>query len=363
MSDKLLKADNETIYNKGRMDEKQATAIHLYCMDVSVEDIAAIVNESAALIEEWISNYKELKEDHDKDWDAYYNAARRYYEQNGNLNIDPTYVSPDGMLLGLWLRTQKRINAGLIQGDLTEMQEKRLEMIGIDWDCHTIKFNPDRNNPYNPDLDPSYEYAAQGKVYGYASTYSDDTDEIRRSITGYDMGIPESCIYIDVCPASGDRREKLEQLIRLLAPGDLVYVKSIDCLGRNYDEILKQWKYITENKKADIAVIDTPVLDTRRGRGMIDTLLTEVVLVQLSYISETQKINRKKRQAEGISRAMAKGVQFGRPGVDLPDNFDEIFLRYKRKELTVSEAADMCNMARTTFYDRASRYEKSIKSK
>ena len=290
MNDRQVLNENEIVYNRGRMDEKQSVTVQLYCMDMSVEDIAKAVNEDISVVERWIGTYRDLHESLGKDGELYYTASEIYNE-------------------------------------------------------------------------PLYEIPSDRKVYGYACIASGNADEIRQSMAGYDTGIPETNIFIDLLRKPDDERDDYDHLMKLLKQDDLLYIKSVDCLGGNYNEIIKQWKYIVEDKKAEIAVIDTPMLDTRRSKGMLDTMLMEVVLMQLSYLYEDQKKKRKKRQAEGISNAKAKGIQFGRPGVALPDNFDEIVLRYKRKELTVSEAADMCNMARTTFYDRASRYEQSVKTK
>jgi DNA invertase Pin-like site-specific DNA recombinase len=209
-------------------------------------------------------------------------------------------------------------------------------------------------------IDESLEaYNSDRKIYGYANVSPDSRDDALRLIASYDTEIPEENIYIDVHTGTECKHDKYGHLMHILMPGDLLYVKSIDSLGRNYDEIIKQWKYITNEKKADIVAIDTPILDTRNGKDMMNTLITEVLLVQLSYLSESQKINRKNRQAEGISKA--KGTRFGKPSITLPDNFPEVYRRYKRKELTVSEAAELCNMARTTFYDNVKRYEKTMK--
>ena len=116
---------------------------------------------------------------------------------------------------------------------------------------------------------------------------------------------------------------------------------------------MEQWKIITKNKSADIVVIDMPLLDTRRGKDLMGTFLSDIVLALLSYVAENERLNIRQRQAEGIAAAKKRGVKFGRPEIILPDNFDEVFALWNKKEITVREAARRCKMPRSTFYDKA----------
>ena len=249
MNNNLPEYDNENIYNRGRMDEKRSIAIRLFCMDTDIDDISNIVDENTDQIRLWIDTYRQDLEHQNKDWETYYTAAKRYYVENGDLNIDPTYISPDELLLGLWLRTQKKASVGLTKGELTEKQINMLEQIGIDWDYHTIKFNPDRSPSDMPTDEYHEAYNSDRKIYGYANVSPNCRDDTLRLIASYDIEITEENIYIDVHTGTECKHDKYGHLMHILMPGDLLYVKSIDSLGRNYDEIIKQWKYITNEKK------------------------------------------------------------------------------------------------------------------
>jgi DNA invertase Pin-like site-specific DNA recombinase len=130
----------------------------------------------------------------------------------------------------------------------------------------------------------------------------------------------------------------------------VLYIKSIDRLGRDYNEVLEQWRIITKEIGADIVVIDMPLLDTRQGKDLIGAFLGDIVLQVLSFVAENERDNIRKRQSEGIKAAKAKGVRFGRPEISLPDNFDKYRTKWEKGELTLTEAAKACGMARTTFY-------------
>lgn len=129
-----------------------------------------------------------------------------------------------------------------------------------------------------------------------------------------------------------------KKMVKKLKYEDVVYIKSIDRLGRNYNEVVEQWQYLTRVKKVDIVVIEMPLLDTRRGKDLMGTFLSDVVLQVLSFVAENERENIRSRQREGIEAAKAKGVKFGRPQVPLPDNFMEIYERWKKKEITAAEA-------------------------
>ena len=139
---------------------------------------------------------------------------------------------------------------------------------------------------------------------------------------------------------------------------DLLYIKSIDRLGRNYGEILEQWRYLTREKGADIVVLDMPLLDTRRGKDLMGTFLSDIVLQVLSFVAENERHNIRQRQAEGIAAAKARGVKFGRPPTPLPENFYSVHRAWRAKQLTLDQAAAACGLPRGTFYAKAVRFEK-----
>ena len=138
---------------------------------------------------------------------------------------------------------------------------------------------------------------------------------------------------------------------------DLLYIKSIDRLGRNYGEILEQWRILTKEKGIDIVVLDMPLLDTRRGKDLMGTFLSDIVLQVLSFVAENERNNIRQRQAEGIAAAKARGVKFGRPPRPLPENFHSVYRRWKAGEITGTAAAKACGMPLSTFRYRAERYE------
>ena len=189
--------------------------------------------------------------------------------------------------------------------------------------------------------------------YGYVRVSGKDQNEIRQLIAMYDVGVQKENIFIDKQSGKDFNRPMYKKLIKKLKPSDIVYIKSIDRLGRNYEDIIEQWKLITKEKEADIIVMDMPLLDTRRGKDLMGTFLADIVLSVLSYVAENERVNIRQRQAEGIAAAKARGVRFGRKPKPLPDNFMEVYQLWENKNITVSEAAKLCNMPQTTFYERA----------
>ncbi len=168
-------------------------------------------------------------------------------------------------------------------------------------------------------------------------------------------------IYTDKQSGKDFDRKAYTRLLRRLKCGDLLYIKSIDRLGRNYVEIQHEWRVITKEKNADICVIDMPILDTRRGKDLLGTFVSDIVLQVLSFAAENERVNILQRQAEGIAEAKARGVRFGRPKRQLPPNFGDVYARWRNKELTLNEAARECALARSTFYERAREYEQRTK--
>ena len=201
-----------------------------------------------------------------------------------------------------------------------------------------------------------------GNVYGYVRVSSKDQNEDRQMITMKEMEVPDENIYVDKQSGKDFNRPQYKKLMRRVKPNDLIYIKSIDRLGRNYSEILEQWKYITKDKKVDLYVLDMPILDTRREKNLLGTFISDLVLALLSYVAENERVNIRRRQAEGIAAAKARGVRFGRRPNPLPDNFDEAYQQWKAKELSVSKAAKLCGMSKSSFYDKARAIEKNALS-
>ena len=195
-------------------------------------------------------------------------------------------------------------------------------------------------------------------VYGYCRVSSQDQNEQRQLIAMHEAGVQQDHIYVDKQSGKDFKRQMYMRLLRKLKAGDLLYIKSIDRLGRNYKEIIEQWRIITKEKNADIVVIDMPLLDTRRGRDLMGTFLSDIVLQVLSFVAENERNNIHQRQAEGIAAAKARGVHFGRRPNPLPDNFYEVYQQWKMKKISVSEAAKQCGMPQTTFFERARAYGK-----
>lgn len=189
-------------------------------------------------------------------------------------------------------------------------------------------------------------------VYGYCRVSSVSQNEERQLIAMEEAHVPKKNIYIDKQSGKDFERPQYKKLLRKLNEHTVLYVQSIDRLGRNYAEIQEQWRIISKEKKSDIVVLDMPLLDTRKDNDLVGTFLSDVVLQLLSFVAENERSNIKQRQAQGIAAAKSRGVKFGRPQVVLPENFDEIYLLWKRREVSVREAAQLCGMSKSTFYDR-----------
>ena len=194
-------------------------------------------------------------------------------------------------------------------------------------------------------------------VYGYIRVSSKDQKENRQQIALKEVGVNLQNIYVDKQSGKDFNRPKYKKMLRKLKKDDLLYIKSIDRLGRNYEEILQQWRILTKEKGVDIVVLDMPLLDTRRGKDLMGTFLSDIVLQVLSFVAENERTNIKHRQAEGIAAAKAKGIKFGRPPLPLPDNFYEVHKAWRSKKITLKQAAEACNMPVGTFYGKARKFE------
>ncbi|MCD7746064.1 MAG: recombinase family protein [Lachnospiraceae bacterium] len=195
-------------------------------------------------------------------------------------------------------------------------------------------------------------------IYGYVRVSSRDQNEDRQLIALEKVPVPKENIYIDKQSGKDFERPRYKQMVQEMEPDDLLYILSIDRLGRNYDEIQTQWRTLTKEKKIDIVVLDMPLLDTRRGKDLLGTFLSDIVLQVLSFVAENERTNIRQRQAEGIAAAKAKGVRFGRPSAPLPDNFAAVYDSWKAGELTGTAAAKECGMPLSSFRYRAELYEK-----
>ena len=194
-------------------------------------------------------------------------------------------------------------------------------------------------------------------VYGYIRVSTREQNEARQIIALREAGVPDGQIFLDKQSGKDFDRPQYRRLLGTLRRDDLLYVKSIDRLGRNYGEILEQWRVLTKGKGVDIVVLDMPLLDTRRGKDLMGTFLSDIVLQVLSFVAENERTNIRQRQAEGIAAAKLRGVRFGRPPRPLPGNFHEHYQRWKSGEVTGTFAAKACGMPLSTFRDRAAVYE------
>ena len=186
--------------------------------------------------------------------------------------------------------------------------------------------------------------------YGYVRVSTREQNEDRQILALNEVRIPEENIFVDRQSGKDFGRPMYRQMVKKLRKEDLLYVKSIDRLGRNYEEILEQWRLLTKKKRVDIVVLDMPLLDTRKGKDLLGTLIADLVLSLLSYVSENERCAIRQRQREGIEAAKLKGVKFGRPPKIAPENFGQIYSQWVEKEINAQEAANLCNFSKTTFY-------------
>lgn len=193
-------------------------------------------------------------------------------------------------------------------------------------------------------------------VYGYVRVSSIDQNEDRQIICMSDNNVPKGNVYVDKQSGKDFERPQYKKLVKKLKAGDLLYILSIDRLGRNYEEIQKQWRILTKDIGIDICVIDMPLLDTRNGKDLMGTFIADLVLQILSFVAQNERENIKKRQAEGIAAAKSKGIKFGRPEIAKPDDFSNIVKDWNKGTISTAEALKLCNMSTSTFYRRRREY-------
>ena len=192
----------------------------------------------------------------------------------------------------------------------------------------------------------------ENKVYGYVRVSSQEQNEDRQLIAMSEAGVERANIFIDKQSGKDFDRPNYKRLIKRLRPGDTLFIKSIDRLGRNYEEIQNQWRIITKDKGVDMVVIDMPLLDTRNHKNLLGTFISDLVLQLLSFISENERTTIRQRQAEGIAAAKKRGVRFGRPTKEAPQNFEEVILKWQKKEVPLDEILKEYDMSAATFYRR-----------
>lgn len=197
-------------------------------------------------------------------------------------------------------------------------------------------------------------------TYGYVRVSTREQNEDRQLIAMEGMSIPEKHLFIDKQSGEDFRRPQYRKMVKQLKANDLLYIKSIDRLGRNYEEILEQWRILTKEKRIDIVVLDMPLLDTRRGKDLMGAFLSDVVLQVLSFVAENERSNIRQRQAEGIAAAKAKGVHFGPQPRTPPDGFEELRQAWRSGQITLRAAAEACGIPKSTFRDASLRAEMAV---
>lgn len=199
------------------------------------------------------------------------------------------------------------------------------------------------------------------KIFGYIRVSSRDQNEARQLKEMIDYGISKRDIYIDKQSGKDFNRTNFLQLKNtLLRPRDTLVIKSIDRFGRNYTEILDEWRYIVKTLKVDIVVLDMPLLDTRQNKDVIGNLISDIVLQLLSFVAQKEREFIKQRQAEGIAIAKANNIKFGRPAITLPDNWTENYEKWKNGEIKAVDFYTSLNLPKTTFYKLVKSYENSL---
>lgn len=195
-----------------------------------------------------------------------------------------------------------------------------------------------------------------GKIYGYIRVSSIDQNEERQLVAMKNAEVPKKNLYIDKQSGKDFERLNYQKMVKKIKSGDLLYVLSIDRLGRNYEEIQNQWRILTKEKGADICVMDMPLLDTRNSKDLMGTFIADLALQILSFVAQSERESIRKRQAQGIAVAKMNGVCFGRPNCTLPIDFADIVKKWERKEISAHQAAESCHISEATFYRKSAKY-------
>lgn len=197
---------------------------------------------------------------------------------------------------------------------------------------------------------------SENNIYGYVRVSSMDQNEDRQMVALSEAGVSEKNIFMDKLSGKSFDRPQYKKLVKKLKTGDLLYILSIDRLGRNYEEIQNQWRIITKEKGADICVLDMPLLDTRQGKDLMGTFIADLVLQILSFVAQSERENIRKRQEQGIAAAKARGVRFGRPEKPVQDNFGKIVSDWEKKKVSFEKTLELCDMSEATFYRKLREY-------
>ena len=200
-------------------------------------------------------------------------------------------------------------------------------------------------------------------IYGYIRVSTREQNEDRQRIALLQFPVEERLLYMDKQSGKDFNRPQYRKMVRRLKPDDVLVVKSIDRLGRNYEEILQEWRVITKEKQADIVVLDMPLLDTRKGRDLTGTLIADIVLQLLSYVAQTERENIRQRQAEGIAAAKLRGVRFGRPAIKIPDTWPQIYELWDTCQISAREAARRLGVSHATFFHWVDAYDPLVRKK
>ena len=195
-----------------------------------------------------------------------------------------------------------------------------------------------------------------GESYGYIRVSSVDQNEQRQRIALKEVGVDEKNIYLDKLSGKDFNRPQYKKMVKKMKTGDTLYILSIDRLGRNYVEIQNQWRILAKDLGIDICVLDMPLLDTRTCKDLMGTFIADLVLQILSFVAQSERENIKKRQAQGIAAAKARGVHMGRPSKELPENFETIVYQWEEKEITLGQVLAECELSETTFYRKLKEY-------
>ncbi len=199
-----------------------------------------------------------------------------------------------------------------------------------------------------------------GNTYAYVRVSSIDQNEERQLIAMKEKSVPEENIYMDKQSGKDFERPQYQALIKVLQEGDLLYVLSIDRLGRNYEDIQNQWRFLTREIGIEICVIDMPLLDTRNGKDLMETFISDLILQIQSFVAQNERENIRERQAQGIAAAKARGVHMGRPIKELPENFSQLVESWKAKEIGLQEVIKQCGFSQATFFRRYKEYQNTL---
>ena len=197
---------------------------------------------------------------------------------------------------------------------------------------------------------------SENNIYGYVRVSSMDQNEDRQMVALSEAGVSEKNIFMDKLSGKSFDRPQYKKLVKKLKTGDLLYILSIDRLGRNYEEIQNQWRIITKEKGADICVLDMPLLDTRQGKDLMGTFIADLVLQILSFVAQSERENIRTRQEQGIAAAKARGVRFGSPEKPVQDNFGKIVSDWEKKKVSFEKTLELCDMSEATFYRKLREY-------